>query len=130
MKKLLYILGLLVCFSSCEDERIAVSEPDTDDIIKVGEQVQFATNMQRTTSTRADEGTLNTDLLEKYKTIKADYALTVSMLEEGAATADAPSCMYVPIKDISDVYDSEGKRVVTFDAKEKRVIINGLFALT
>lgn len=105
MKKLLYILGLLACFSSCEDERVGVSEPDTEDIIKVGEQVQFATSMQRSASTRTGE--LNTALLGKYKTINADYALTVSMLEEGAS-ADAPSCEYAPIKNISEEYDSEG----------------------
>lgn len=110
MKKLIYILCLLTCLTSCVDN--LTPQEEVAGGIEVGEKVSFTTSVPKLgLSTRA----LNTELLSGYQTIARDYELTIKMLD--ASTPVVGSSMYVPVTTNAagtpTVYDIDG----TLEAK-------------
>lgn len=104
MKKLIYIFSLLACFVSCSDN-LPFSEGEAGEI-KAGEKVLFTTSVPKPVeTTRA----LNTEVLSAYKTIAADYELTIKMLKGNAEQVG--SAIYIPISDQDATpvtYDADG----------------------
>lgn len=105
MKKLIYILSLIVCFVSCKDDILPHEEVASE--IGIGEEVMFTTNVPKT---MAVSRALNKELLSGYKTIADDYELTIKMLKGTEELVGSPA-IYVPIadKEVTPVeYDPDG----------------------
>lgn len=124
MKRTIYLFGLLACMASCADEQPFDAEQQTDSEIRVGEKVEFATNVPRVGLTRAVG--VDNILLKQYKCINDDYQLTLTMWEEGESD-HVGQCNYVPEtvgvnSDQSAIYDEEGTLKVDKQQGQKELV--------
>lgn len=116
MKRIYYILLIMcVALASCTEDMFNLS--DTNVEFEEGENIRFTTNVPTLPgSTRAYS--LNTDVLNGYKTIEEDYDVFVKMYEEGNDQSIG-SALYEPVTTLAGngkVYDEDGALTPAPDA--------------